>query len=425
MTNSKLFLSAFLTLLIIILQTRAEAQWKRCGPQGGSVTSFAVLGSTLFAGTAGSPDYPSQGSGVLQSSDSGATWYESNAGLSDTNVLALTSENANLFASTASAGVFRSTDGGSSWKALPGLKTTKPVCAFAVIGRIVLAATDSEGIFVSGDEGITWKVVNAGLKEQNIHKLAVIGSVVFANASFDGEGGVYRSSDSGKSWSEVSKSMFDIAAVGSTLFGCVYGGQGGVMFSEDSGVTWQLRGGSFGGHGVFYSLASFGSVVFSFHTQKYGEGVAHSSDSGKSWTTDSGLNGLNVVAILGTNLFVGNADGMFRSPIAGTVQTNAVAEVDDRSSTGTNGLSMITARVYPNPVSESATIRVVSRESGNAQITIVNLLGSEVARIFSGELAAGEHSLTWTKPSGLSAGLYECVLRVAGRMEQVPMMVVR
>jgi hypothetical protein len=63
----------------------------------------------------------------------------------------------------------------------------------------------------------------------------------------------------------------------------------------------------------------------------------------------------------------------------------------------------------------------------------VNLLGVEVARIFSGELAAGEHAFTWdaqagsTAPRGMYApqGMYECLIRMNGQVETLPVMLAR
>jgi hypothetical protein len=91
-----------------------------------------------------------------------------------------------------------------------------------------------------------------------------------------------------------------------------------------------------------------------------------------------------------------------------------------------SGLSIQT---YPNPLTQSATISFSSPESGAAEVTIVNLLGLEVARIFTGELESGEHSFTWNAngSSGLPVppGVYWCVVRMNGRTEQSAMVVER
>jgi hypothetical protein len=58
-------------------------------------------------------------------------------------------------------------------------------------------------------------------------------------------------------------------------------------------------------------------------------------------------------------------------------------------------------------------------------ITHVNFLGSEVAHVFSGELAAGEHSFVWSNPTGLPDGTYECLIRFNGQVEMLPIVLQR
>jgi flagellar hook assembly protein FlgD len=81
-------------------------------------------------------------------------------------------------------------------------------------------------------------------------------------------------------------------------------------------------------------------------------------------------------------------------------------------------------RNYPNPFSQQSTIEFSSSEQGYAEISVVNLLGSEVAQVFSGELSAGPHEFTWNA-NEMPPGMYECVLRMNGRLEQMPMLLMR
>ncbi|MFI5201342.1 MAG: S41 family peptidase [Candidatus Kapaibacterium sp.] len=78
---------------------------------------------------------------------------------------------------------------------------------------------------------------------------------------------------------------------------------------------------------------------------------------------------------------------------------------------------------YPNPVTNSTTLRFTSPESGYATVTLVNPLGEEVFRVFAGELGAGEHSFPVAVPAGLTAGMYECVVRMNGRAEETGIVV--
>ena len=80
----------------------------------------------------------------------------------------------------------------------------------------------------------------------------------------------------------------------------------------------------------------------------------------------------------------------------------------------------------PNPFSQSTTISYATEGTSHAEISLLNLLGTEVAHLFSGELAAsGEHTFTWNPNPALPDGMYECLIRMNGRVERVAMMLVR
>ncbi|MHB8392244.1 MAG: T9SS type A sorting domain-containing protein [Acidobacteriaceae bacterium] len=67
---------------------------------------------------------------------------------------------------------------------------------------------------------------------------------------------------------------------------------------------------------------------------------------------------------------------------------------------------------YPNPFSQRTTISFSSAAPGFADVRIVNLLGAEVARLYSGDLSAGEHSFVWSTHTALPAGMYECEVQM-------------
>ncbi len=82
-------------------------------------------------------------------------------------------------------------------------------------------------------------------------------------------------------------------------------------------------------------------------------------------------------------------------------------------------------RIYPNPFSQSTEITFTSQAAGYAEVSVVNLLGVEVARLFSGELGAGGHSFTWSNPTGMQDGTYECLVRMNGHVETLPVVLMR
>ncbi len=90
----------------------------------------------------------------------------------------------------------------------------------------------------------------------------------------------------------------------------------------------------------------------------------------------------------------------------------------------TNSTTNYSLEAYPNPFTQAATISFHSATSGQAQITILNLLGVEVARLYNGELSAGDHSFTWDA-RGTAPGMYEWVVRAGGESSETPIVLLR
>lgn len=69
-------------------------------------------------------------------------------------------------------------------------------------------------------------------------------------------------------------------------------------------------------------------------------------------------------------------------------------------------------------------IKFSSSDHSFTQVSVHNLLGSEVARLFAGSLDGGEHSFTWDA-RGMPPGMYVCVVRRDGHTEELPIMLVK
>jgi len=83
-----------------------------------------------------------------------------------------------------------------------------------------------------------------------------------------------------------------------------------------------------------------------------------------------------------------------------------------------------TLRINPNPTNGSTTIHIINDQRNAVNILIVDVLGRVVAHIVSSELDAGEHSFKW-ETHGLAPGSYNCILRIQGHTEQVPIIMMR
>jgi beta-N-acetylhexosaminidase len=67
---------------------------------------------------------------------------------------------------------------------------------------------------------------------------------------------------------------------------------------------------------------------------------------------------------------------------------------------------------YPNPFNASTRVRLAMPREGLAELTIFDLLGRTVTRLFSGKLGPGRHDFLWTAPA--ASGTYYCRLEVRG-----------
>ncbi len=394
------------TIFTIAVTPIAQAQWKQTSLENKNISVLAVMGSNIFAGAP-------YGGGIFLSKDSGTTWNLANTGLTNTYILAIASIGTKVFTGT-EGGAFLSSDSGRSRaSANNGLFDSIAqqyvyVNSFAVSGPFLFAGTCCNGVFSSIDNGQNWHAVHNGLTGRRIFALYGSGSDILAGTA---DSGLYVSTDNGQTWA-----------------------------SANAGL----------GNNTVAAITSMGTTVF---VGTGTPGVFLSTDDGKNWTSD-GLPSTNIkaFAVFGTNLFAGTQDGdVFLSTNRGTdwtavnngftnVQVSSLALGDSMLFAGTYqsgvwrrplsdfGISAVTPitsfksplTTYPNPFTNKTTITISPTESGVAEISVVNLLGEEVAHVFNGELEPGAHSFTWDA-TGLPAGVYECLVHQNGRTESLPM----
>ncbi|GEM_PF-3134878 len=69
-------------------------------------------------------------------------------------------------------------------------------------------------------------------------------------------------------------------------------------------------------------------------------------------------------------------------------------------------------KVAPNPVQSTATLRFTPRESGDVTVTLYDVLGRQINRLFAGRVSGGHSQRVRIDASSLSSGVY--LLRVHG-----------
>ncbi len=135
----------------IVFSSLLNAQWIRINGPSGSVHSFAVSDTNLFAGTVAGTIFRSTNNGTSWTAVFTGTWVEALA-VSDTNIFAATD-----------GGVYRSTNNGTTWSAVSGLTNNVSPQALAISDTNLFAGTYQSGVFRSTNNGTNWIAVNTGL----------------------------------------------------------------------------------------------------------------------------------------------------------------------------------------------------------------------------------------------------------------------
>ncbi len=432
-------------------------QWNQTSLAAASdINALAQTPSSVFAGCVGH---------VFRSTDMGSSWVVSDTGISSVQVLALgltgaTASEPIYYVSTAYDANFRSTDNGNTWQQL-NFPVADDILLFQTVGQKLLAGTVSNGVFASTDYGISWNPSDTGLPPTPLiydfaldnQNLYVITSGIQTTV-IDSPGAIYRSIDSGNSWTWLYSNSLDriftlISARNGNIVAC---GQFNDAFrSTDNGSSWETATTTIASPTI-YCLTPSGTDFLAGTAN----GIFRTTDTGANWAP-SGLNGMiiNAFADSGSLVFAGTTSGAFVSQDHGTTWRSITRGIPDSNITslevsgpnllaGTyHGIWLISIGdvlsnnsvpsphpanersilAYPNPFIHSTTIAFITPSPGYADVRVMSALGVEVARVFSGELSAGAHSLAWSAPPGLAAGIYQCIVRINGGAEDVPIIV--
>lgn len=353
--------------------------------QNAAVRSFTMNGSTIYAGTVSN--------GIFKSTNNGASWTASTTGIITSQICgiyALTLVGSDLLAGSQGCGVFKSTNNGTSWAESNTSLNNTTVHAIAFGGTNLYAGIDGVGIFKSTNEGASWTNATVGTSIYNVRTLKASGPVIYAG----GDGGGYKSINNGATWTDLgscdpnsiyppaiygfatdatylyaatSDGVFISANAGATWtasssglpsfqkIACIaisginiyVGTDDGIYKSTNSGATWSQS---------YQSFIPVNSIVVN-GTNVYGAmdlaaGVVVSANNGLTWTiTNSGFaSGTEVkcLAAVGSNIFAGTTDGVYRTSNGGTTWTsisagfplgtvvNSIANNSDSLFAGTN-----------------------------------------------------------------------------------------
>ena len=415
------------------------------------VLSLAVSGSKLFAGLQG---VGANIGGVYQSTDNGESWNDFNVGLTGRNVTALmVIGGTNILAGTANGGIFLSPVDTAGWVRDNSYIFNSQVLALGTDVASLFAALD-HGVVRSTDMGQTWFASNGGITGI-VGSFAANGSNIFAGAVYGSPATVARSTDGGASWTTVNTGLDTyvqaIAFSGGNL--CAGTGSAGVYVSTNNGTSWAAGGiglyqidtrvlavtgagmlaGTFGS-GAFRSIddgASWTAVNFGLINTNVrclintgagimagtaNDGIYFSNNSGRTWALNN-LRNMNVWTLasnatqFGLTVLAGTSGGVFRSRNLGTVWENVSSGLSD------SVVKALALTGYINPVAfvgtasgvffstnDGTSWTLVNTGLTNTNIQALMLSGSTLfAGTPSGVFVTADSGAHWTAAnSGLS-----------------------
>ncbi len=315
----------------------ASQNWKPAGPAGGNVMAIAANPNNLsdlyiliFSN--------SSSSFVYKSSNAGKKWKKVatlNRGCYD---IILHPSNPNILYALSSYSVFKSTNGGSSWNehflgsgcygysGEMAIHPQNPDILY-VAGYHYSGSKSCMAVFKSTNGGVNWatKDINPSSSYGQAYSIALSSSnpnILYAGGYYSQGGSqhnkVYKSSDSGNSWKDVTGSISvepNSIVVDPTDSNKVYvGTYWGVYRSTNGGQTWNKSPANVYAYALAIDPASPNTIYAGYSKNCY-----KSSDGGASWTEyKSGLFGnCNDLAALSGMVYYGSYAGIYKSQDAG------------------------------------------------------------------------------------------------------------
>jgi photosystem II stability/assembly factor-like uncharacterized protein len=264
------------------------------------------------------------GGGILRSTDDGATWTESNAGLTNPFVtaVAVDEQRSFLYAGTAYT-LYRSTDIGKTWQSIFSVDSTSVVQpalwrtydndmtirVSPVNSDIMMFRTRAYGLHISINGGLTWSRIQLPSGNDSIHVPENIAFDPLDNSTiyFTGKG-VFVSTNRGNTWTDISSDLPKSAVMGAlgpptglevlsptihpknnkeifvaTVFGEIGGNPYKVFKTTNGGGSWIPVDSALRAYDIQYDILDANRMI----TTGPG-GIYLTTDGGGSWAQQSG-----------------------------------------------------------------------------------------------------------------------------------------
>lgn len=311
---------------------------------------------------------------LLRTSNSGSNWTTVNLGSSiSLNDIAFKSES-EFFISASSGYVFKSTNGGQSFSQTI-IGNNHDFKAIDVKENLIITGGANGKIYKSIDSGISWSEISINTST-TINDIQILNNNTYILC---GNGGMIRKTmTGGANWINlISNTPHNLNAMYflNENSGYIAGAKGIILHTQNSGITWIAQN----------STTTNNLVDIYFADENFGNAV-------------------------------GNNDIVLRTITGGTINISILSiEIPDK---------LYLFQNYPNPFNSNTNIRFAVPNNENIKLEIFNVQGQLIKILINEFISAGFYEFSFNAQS-LSSGVYYCRIKSESFFETRKMMILK